>query len=76
MDYKVFLSYNIIGGILWTFTLTLAGFILSKIIPDIEKHLELVIVIIIIISVIPPILHLIKEKLMKKKEFYGSQESL
>lgn len=72
MDYKVFLSYNIIGGVLWTFTLTLAGFILTKIIPDIEKHLELIIAIIIVISVVPPIIHLAKEKILQKKELHES----
>jgi membrane-associated protein len=68
MNYKIFLAYNIIGGILWTISLTLAGFFLSKIIPDIEEHLSLVIGIIIAISVIPPILHLLKEKYIAKKE--------
>ncbi|MEI8061346.1 MAG: VTT domain-containing protein [Candidatus Berkelbacteria bacterium] len=66
MKYKTFLLYNIAGGALWTLSLTLAGFYLSRIIPDVEKHLELIIAIIIIISIIPPIYHLVKEKLTKK----------
>lgn len=66
MNYKTFISYNIIGGVLWTFSLTLAGFYLSKLIPDVDKHLELIIAIIVLLSIIPPIYHLIKEKIKSK----------
>jgi len=67
MKYRTFLSYNIIGGILWTIILTLAGFFLSKIIPDVEKHLELIIAIIIIFSVIPPVFHILKDKIARRR---------
>jgi len=62
MSYKVFFLYNLIGGLLWVLSMTFAGYLLVKIIPDIESHLTLVVGIIIILSILPPIFHFIKEK--------------
>jgi membrane-associated protein len=66
MDYRIFVCYNIIGGVIWTISLTLAGFYLSKVIPDVEKHLELIIAVIILLSVTPPIFHILKERRLRK----------
>ncbi len=68
MDYRLFVCYNIVGGVIWTISLTLAGFYLSKVIPDVEKHLELIIAVIILLSVMPPILHILKEGRLRKRE--------
>jgi len=68
MDYRLFVCYNIVGGVIWTISLTLAGFYLSKVIPDVEKHLELIIAVIILLSVMPPILHILKERHLRKRE--------
>jgi membrane-associated protein len=67
MDYKKFVSYNIIGGLLWTLSMTLGGFYLIKIFPSLEHNLELVVIAIIILSVIPAIYHYLKEKADSKK---------
>jgi len=62
MKYRVFMVYNLIGGFLWTFIMTMCGYILIKFIPDIENHLSLVVIIIIVLSILPPIWHIVKEK--------------
>ena len=64
MEYKKFLTFNILGGILWVFLFLFAGYFFGQI-PLIEKNLSLVIILIIIISVIPPIVHYIKNKIKK-----------
>jgi membrane-associated protein len=61
MNYIRFLSFNVIGGILWIFTFVFAGYYFGKI-PIIEKNLTLVILIIIFISVIPITLEYFKQK--------------
>ena len=61
MKYRTFMIYNLIGGFLWTTVMTMAGFILIKFIPNIEKRLSLIVIIIILISILPPIGHIIKE---------------
>lgn len=67
MKYQTFLLYNLIGGFCWTVIMTMAGFSLSKIFPDIGKHLELVVIIIVLLSIMPAIYHVIKEKRLAAK---------
>jgi len=54
MNYRSFTGYNIVGGILWVFSMTLAGYSLGKI-PDVEKYLLVIIVIVVIASLVPQI---------------------
>lgn len=66
MHYKTFLSYNVIGGLLWTFGMSFGGFFLGSIIPDVDKYLLPIIFLIIVLSILPPIIEFIKEKRKKK----------
>src|SRR3989338_334518 len=59
MNYATFLSYNILGGFLWTFSMTFGGFVLGSLIPNAEKYLTLIIVAIIIISFIPAVVEVV-----------------
>ena len=52
MEYKKFLSYNIIGGVAWVGLFLFAGYYFGKI-PVIQENLTLVIIIIVFISIIP-----------------------
>jgi membrane-associated protein len=61
MDYKTFLSYNIVGGFLWTVGVTLAGYFLGQIIPDIDKILLPVILGVVVISILSSLVHLRKK---------------
>lgn len=56
MPYKTFLTYNIIGGIIWGAGLPVLGYILGQNIPDVDKYILPIVALIIIISLIPPIL--------------------
>jgi membrane-associated protein len=62
LNYKKFLSYNIIGGVLWVYTMVLAGYTLGIIRPDIKDYLEYVIIGIIIITWIPVVRTYLKER--------------
>lgn len=53
MDYKTFVTYNIFGGLLWTFSTILGGYFLASMIPDIDKKIHQVIVVVVILSVLP-----------------------
>jgi membrane-associated protein len=68
MHYKTFISYNLIGGFLWTFGMCLAGYFLGSIIPGVDKYLLPIIGLIIFLSILPPIIEFIKEKRKKKQE--------
>lgn len=64
MDYKRFISFNIIGGIVWVLLFSLAGYFFGAI-PWVEKNLTLVIFGIIFISILPPIIEYIRNKIRK-----------
>ena len=66
MDYKNFLRYNLIGGMLWGVGVTSAGYFLGKAITGAEHYLLPIVLGIVIISVIPAILHYLQEKLAAK----------
>lgn len=53
MRYPLFLFYNGAGGIGWVSSMTLTGYFLGRLIPDIEKYLHLIIGIVIFLSLIP-----------------------
>jgi len=63
MEYRRFLSFNLIGGILWAIGVTIAGYFLAEVIgPDnIDKYLLPIIILIVLISVAPGIYHILKE---------------
>lgn len=65
MDYKIFFIYNIVGALIWTSVVTLAGYFLGQIIPNVDKYLLPIIAAIIIVSILPPAYHLLKAKFKK-----------
>lgn len=67
MHYRTFLSYNIIGGALWTLGLTYAGFYLGQAVPGVEKYLEPVILLVISVSLLPAFYHFFKEQANRDK---------
>lgn len=61
MHYPTFLAYNVIGGVLWAIGVTVAGYFLGSLIPDVDKYLLPIILLIIIASVGPSAWHILKE---------------
>ncbi|MBE2271722.1 MAG: VTT domain-containing protein [Anaerolinea sp.] len=62
MEYRKFLTYNIIGGLLWGVGVTLAGYLLGSVIPDVDKYLLPIIILIVVVSVAPSVWHVLKDK--------------
>ncbi|MBC7564623.1 VTT domain-containing protein [Candidatus Saccharibacteria bacterium] len=66
MPYKRFLTFNIIGAFIWTAGVTSAGYLLGKWFEsmgwEIDQVLLPIIAIIIIISILPPAIHILREK--------------
>ncbi len=65
MGYSIFLTYNVIGAILWVVGLTLIGYFLGNI-EWIQNNFSKVILGITIVSVLPIFIEIIKEKFGKK----------
>lgn len=62
MEYKLFLRYNIVGGVLWVTSMSVGGYFFGKIIPNPDKYLLPVIAFIILLSILPGILEFIKTR--------------
>jgi len=60
MEYRKFVTYNVVGGILWGSGVTTAGYVLGESIPDIDKWLLPIIGVILMVSFIPIFLELFK----------------
>ncbi|MGN0003094.1 MAG: DedA family protein [Sphingobacterium composti] len=67
MNYATFITYNVVGAILWVVGLTLAGYFLGNI-PFIRDNFSQVVMAIIVLSVLPIVYEVIKEKFFNKKE--------
>jgi membrane-associated protein len=63
MSYRRFISFNIIGAIIWITSMSLTGYYLGLIVPDIESRIHIVIAIVIFLSLCPAIYHYVKSKL-------------
>ncbi len=67
MKYRTFLTYNLVGGFLWSSSLIFGGYYLSSVIPNSEKHIHEIVVGIVIISFFPAIITFIRERNAAKK---------
>lgn len=61
MQYRRFLVFNLIGGVLWAIGIVLAGYYLGNLIPDVDKYLLPIVVIIIFISILPGLKHILMD---------------
>jgi len=67
MNFRVFMFYNIIGCVLWVFSLISAGYFLGTAFPGIKDYLGYIIIGLIIITAIPVYTSYKREKAAAKK---------
>jgi len=65
MTYGKFLTYNVVGGILWIASFTLGGYFFGNL-PFVKKNFTLVIIVIIVISVMPTVIEYIRQRRQAK----------
>ncbi len=53
MGYWRFATYNIVGGISWVASMTLGGYFLGQLDPNIKQHIHYVVAIVIFVSILP-----------------------
>ena len=54
MGYTRFATYNVVGAICWVAGMTLAGYALGNLVPNIEQRIHYVVAVVIAISLLPP----------------------
>ncbi len=62
MSYRRFLGFNVIGGVSWVASMSLLGFSLGKIYPQITKEIDKVVILIIFVSLIPGAIGFLKNR--------------
>ncbi|HVL32265.1 MAG TPA: VTT domain-containing protein [Actinomycetota bacterium] len=62
MRYRTFVTFNVIGGLIWAVGVTMAGYGLGRVIPDIDKFLLPIIGVIVLASIAPMIREWLKHR--------------
>ena len=62
MNYRTFVTYNVLGGILWVFSTSLLGYTVGSLIPDVDRYLHIVIGVVVLLSILPAILEWYKHR--------------
>lgn len=76
MGYYKFLSYNIFGGLLWIFSITLLGYWLGLKVDNIEKYILPGIAVIILLSISPYIKEFVTNKPLRQDTYKLISDSL
>jgi membrane-associated protein len=74
MDYRKFLLFDLLGGFLWIFSLTLAGYLLGEV-EWIREHIDIVCLVIIFISILPMLVNFISSRLKKDDKLIDDKNS-
>jgi membrane-associated protein len=67
MGYRRFIMFNVVGAIIWIGSMTLTGYYLGRLVPNIESRIHIVIAIVIFLSLLPAIFAWVKSKLQGAK---------
>lgn len=66
MDYFKFLTYNVLGGVLWVALGVMAGFYLGGLIPNLTEYIGFILLAIVVVSLAPIAFKLVKHTIEKK----------
>jgi membrane-associated protein len=63
MRYPTYLAYDIFGGTFWICSMLLGGYLAGSRIPNIGQYLHIIIGTIIFLSILPPIISILRARL-------------
>ena len=62
MQYRRFLFYNVSGGVGWVISMSFAGYLLGHAVPNISKHMHVLVIVIIVLSCVPIAVEIYRER--------------
>jgi membrane-associated protein len=62
MSYRTFLTYSVLGGTVWIWSMLFIGYFLGRYIPGVDQHIETVIILVVFISLLPGIIGWLKTR--------------
>ena len=67
MGYRQFATYNVAGGVLWVMSMTLTGYYLGHLVPNVEENIHYVIAVVIFLSLLPPGIAWLRMRLQNRR---------
>ncbi|NWF27041.1 VTT domain-containing protein [Streptomyces sp. PKU-EA00015] len=74
MNYRSFITFNVVGGVLWGAGVTLLGAALGKV-EFVHKNIEAILILIVLISVLPIVIEFLRARSRNKKEAAASDDA-
>jgi membrane-associated protein len=68
MQYRRFLFYNVAGGIGWVVSMSWAGYLLGRTVPNISRHMHVLVIVIIVLSCVPIAVEIYRERRKTAKQ--------
>lgn len=62
MSQARYTTYNVVGGVLWIWSMLFVGYFLGRYIPGVDQHIEKVIIVVVILSLLPGLIHWMKAR--------------
>lgn len=62
VPYKFFIKYSLVSSLLWSVVITLLGFFLGRIFPQIKNYLWVMAILVVVISLLPIIFEMFRNK--------------
>ncbi len=62
MNYRRFFFIDIFGGLLWVWSMVLIGYTVGSAIPNVDRHIHIVILIVVLLSILPGIIGVLKHR--------------
>jgi membrane-associated protein len=62
MNLRVYTAYNVLGAVLWIWSMLFVGYFLGRVIPGVDQHIEKVILVVIFVSLLPAIISWWRER--------------
>jgi membrane-associated protein len=68
MKYRRFLFYNVAGGVGWVVSMSWAGYLLGRTVPNISRHIHILVIVVIVLSCVPIAIELYRERRKASKQ--------
>lgn len=62
MNYRTYLTFDIVGGVLWVFGMVLGGFFLGRSVPNVNQNLHIVIAVVVFLSLVPAVVEVLRQR--------------
>lgn len=62
MRYRTFVTFNVVGALVWGIGVTTLGYFLGSVIPDIDRYLLPAIAVIVVLSLLPGVVEIVRHR--------------